>query len=392
MSLKLISRNPDLKKLLDDGYEIEISKGHLLIHSVPYVNSRKEIMRGVLITPIGDLAGDKILKPHDHTFYFAGEMPCYSDGRPISGILNSSNKTGLAEGIIADHYFSAKSSTGDYKTYHEKVTTYVGIISSQAASLSNGVSARTYKVIATVDEDDVFHYWDSNSSRSEILAVSNKMKGLKVAIIGLGGTGSYVLDHVSKTCVNEIHLYDNDYFLTHNAFRAPGAPSLETLQATPKKVNYLYSIYSQMHKNIIPHDCDIKADNINELSGMSFVFICIDDGDSKKIALQWLINAKVSFIDVGIGVEMVDDCLTGGIRTTTITDDKNDHIEKRISLSNKADEVYSSNIQISELNALNASLAVIKWKKLFGFYHDLECEHHSVYSIISNTIINDEIT
>ena len=41
--------------------------------------------------------------------------------------------------------------------------------------------------------------------------------------------------------------------------------------------------------------------------------------------------------------------------------------------------MYSHNIQIAELNALNAALAVIKWKKLAGFYVDLEGEHFTVY-------------
>jgi hypothetical protein len=37
---------------------------------------------------------------------------------------------------------------------------------------------------------------------------------------GLGGTGSYILDLVSKTPVNEILLFDSDDFLQHNAFRS----------------------------------------------------------------------------------------------------------------------------------------------------------------------------
>ena len=71
--------------------------------------------------------------------------------------------------------------------------------------------------------------------------------GERVAIVGLGGTGSYVLDFVAKTPVQEIHLFDGDEFLTHNAFRAPGAASLEALRRKPKKVDYLAAIYSNMH-------------------------------------------------------------------------------------------------------------------------------------------------
>ena len=36
------------------------------------------------------------------------------------------------------------------------------------------------------------------------------------------------------------------------------------------------------------------------------------------------------------------------------------------------DADYERNIQIADLNALTASMAVIRWKKFSGFYQDLE--------------------
>ena len=51
---------------------------------------------------------------------------------------------------------------------------------------------------------------------------------------------------------------------------------------------------------------------------------------------------------------------------------------------------YDSNIQVADLNALNAALAVIKWKKLCGFYLDFVKEHHSTYSIDCNMLVNDD--
>ena len=54
------------------------------------------------------------------------------------------------------------------------------------------------------------------------------------------------------------------------------------------------------------------------------------------------------------------------------------------------DNDYSRNIQVAELNALNAALAVIKWKKFLGFYIDIEQEHSSYYQIDGNHIVNVE--
>lgn len=51
---------------------------------------------------------------------------------------------------------------------------------------------------------------------------------------------------------------------------------------------------------------------------------------------------------------------------------------------------YDVNIQIADLNALNAALAVIKWKKLMGFYQDLDLEHHCTYTIGGNLLHNED--
>lgn len=65
--------------------------------------------------------------------------------------------------------------------------------------------------------------------------------------------------------------------------------------------------------------------------------------------------------------------------------------KRRIPMS-KADErnEYDRNIRTAELNAFNAALAVIKWKKLCGFYIDLEKEHHSTYTIDANEMTNED--
>ena len=155
-------------------------------------------------------------------------------------------------------------------------------------------------------------------------------------------------------------------------------------------MEYLASIYSNMRKNIVPHAYHLGAENAGELLGFHFVFICSDDGETKKPIIERLIAAGIAFCDVGMGLEVVENALTGVVRTTTGTAAKHDHINGKVSFSTKAENVYSQNIQIGELNALNAALAVIKWKKLVGFYHDLEKEHDSAFTITTNKIINDD--
>ena len=69
MSQELVSRSPDLKHLQDDGYEIEIKRGHLLVHHVPHVNSNKEVKFGILASVL-TLANDRTVGNCVHTIYF----------------------------------------------------------------------------------------------------------------------------------------------------------------------------------------------------------------------------------------------------------------------------------------------------------------------------------
>jgi len=273
------------------------------------------------------------------------------------------------------------------------MTRYAQIISAPAESLDPGVSAKTHKVVESHGEESVFHYLDTASSRAGIKAIAYKLVGPKLGIVGLGGTGSYILDLLAKTSVREIHLFDGDMFYSHNAFRSPGAASLDELRKTPKKVHYYCEIYGRMHKGIVAHDLFLNASNVEHLRGLGFVFLCLDKNEVKRPIVDYLEQSGIPFIDVGMDVIALDDMkvLIGDIRVTTSTPEKRDHLKQRVSFADGAGGgEYERNIQIAELNALNAALAVVKWKKLMGFYQDLETEHHSTYSLNVNILRSED--
>lgn len=148
--------------------------------------------------------------------------------------------------IRADFTFSAKAV---YRDYHHKMTTYIARICGEAKVIDSSVMAATFPAMPTEEGESVFRYLDTASSRVGI-GLNDRLAGLKIAIVGLGGTGSYVLDLVAKTCVAEIHLFDADVYSQHNAFRSPGAASIEDLQAKPSKLAYLAGIYNRMRRSI----------------------------------------------------------------------------------------------------------------------------------------------
>lgn len=391
MLQQLISHSPDLKRLQDEGYELEIKGGYLLIYQIPYVTNQREVKRGVLVSELSLANCSTTTNPSTHVINFIGEFPCNNDGSIINAIQHGSHNQDLGNGIIINHSFSNKPQNG-YPNYYEKVSTYAKIISAPAKSLDATLTEKTFRVREAAVESEVFQYVDTNSSRAKINVINEKVKGQKIAIIGLGGTGAYILDLVSKTPVREIHIYDGDIFSQHNAFRSPGAVGNEDLDKVQSKVAYYYGMYSKIHLKISAHHYYVTSENLEELRSMTHVFICIDNDVSRRLIIQYLLKNGISFIDVGLGVNTVDDTLIGTVRVTAGTQDKHDHLADRISFVEEDNNDYNTNIQIAELNCLNAVLAVIKWKKLCGFYQDLREEHHCTYSINVAQLTNEDVT
>ena len=99
----------------------------------------------------------------------------------------------------------------------------------------------------------------------------------------------------------------------------------------------------------------------DQLAGLDFVFLCLDRGASKKAIVTTLIELGIPFIEVGMGVVRSNDSLSGLIRVAVGTKEVHDKILKKINFSegDGPEDEYSTNIQIAELNALNACLAVL---------------------------------
>ncbi len=390
MSHELFNLNADLAQLRTEGYFVQIQGSLLVMHEVPYVDSSRRVRTGKLISAL-DLAGDRTRKPETHVIHWDGDFPCRADGTPLTEISHQSQKMDLGHGVIAMHSFSSKPSPDGYSDYFSKMATYATILAGPAAVLRPGISPRVFRSPDDLDDQSIFNYLDTASDRVGIGALSAKLGNEVVSIVGAGGTGSYILDLVAKTPVKEIRLFDDDDFLQHNAFRAPGAPALEELRTAPKKVDYLKGIYDRMHRGITAHAVKISEDTLSLLDGTTFVFISMDAGEHKRTLISKLEALDVPFIDVGMGLELVDGSLGGILRVTASTSSYRS--QGRISFEGGGErDVYSSNIQVADLNALNACLAVVKWKKLRGFYRDLEREHHSTYTTDGNLLLNGDLS
>ena len=180
----------------------------------------------------------------------------------------------IGEGIVVNRSFSCKPKdkkrdSGDYvkrpyEDYYEKITTYVDMVSVYAQQIDPTATARTHAVTEIDIAESPFRYIDNASGRAGISKMAGQVKGHKIGIVGLGGSGSYLLDLVAKSHVAEIHLFDGDDLIQHNAFRCPGAISVTTLQQRLKKVTYYANTYKVFRKGIVGHPEYMTEKNLKQ--------------------------------------------------------------------------------------------------------------------------------
>lgn len=369
MCSSLISRSPHLMRLRNEGMTLEVADGYLLVHDIPYVNASREIGRGTLVFRL-DLTADVAVTPSDHTAHFIGDAPCDATGERLEKIINRSAVQQLTPRVRVDHYFSAKPRSGRYGNYYEKVMAYTNMLSGHAQAIDPSLTAQVFRPVLAEEGDGPFVYTDTASTRAGIAVAAGRLAGQRVAIVGLGGTGAYVLDLIAKTQVAEIHLYDGDRLHQHNAFRYPGAVPFKALQDRPAKVDYLAGVYSQLHCGVRPHAIMIEAHNVAELVGFDAVFVCVDRGEARRLIAETLGPTGTVMFDTGMGVQLTPESGLFAIVRLSVLDPQTgrDALKTMPVTAHEDGNLYGTNVQVGDLNALNAFLAVEAWKKRRGFY------------------------
>ena len=389
MFQKLVSHNDDIKRLGDKGYAVGFDSGYLIVRDIPYLDQELGLQIGAFVSKLVFIDQNKITQ-EDHQIFFAGSVPYNLDGKPIPNLGGGATHLTLSDyskDVVVERSFSNKPRingvlTG-FKDFFEKIESYVTVISGPAMEKFE-ISPYTYRNVEQASEDSVFKYQDTLTSRAEIADLTVNFKDDVIAIIGLGGTGAYVLDFIAKTPVKEIRGFDLDPYHVHNAFRSPGR--LQDNELGKLKVEVLGSRYENFRHGLKTAPKFIDATSQDELNGVTFAFVCVDKGTSRAGIVDLLTSMKIPFIDVGMGLNRKDGKIKGMIRTSYFSTDEAQISEgkNRIPLTDNPDNVYKTNIQIGELNALNACLAVIRYKQLRGFYMESMDDNYEILFNISD--------
>lgn len=381
---ELVSRNNDIRRLLEKGYAVAFdSCNYLIVRDIPYLDHERKLRWGAIVSKVVD-AGENRLVQDNHQVFFAGGHPHGLDGRPIPNL--GGGPTTLAMGdasndVVVKRSFSNKpKDTGKFKDFFEKIESYARIISGPAIEL-HGANPLTYRMVDGGTSTSPFKIRDTLTSRAEISDLAARFKEDVVAVIGVGGTGAYVLDFLVKTPVKEIRAFDPDLFFVHNSFRSPGQLDLDELGKSKAEV-YKHR-YDNFRHGLTVSRKFIDASSADELTGVTFAFVCVDKGTARAGIFDLLLSMGISFIDVGMGLDRRNGALNGMLRATYYSAENGRTMRDKglAELADDPDGLYRTNIQIGELNALNACLAVMKFKQLRGFYAEDVPHGHVLFRV-----------
>ena len=289
----------------------------------------------------------------------------HADGTPIGNLVGGDGKTWSNISIRR----GSQGSPEDDGSASDLVHRY-------AKQIIGSVSAAGYSQTTFLTMPGPFKIPNTFEARAGIGPVQDRIRHQRLAIIGLGGTGAYLLDLIAKTPVKEVHLLDSDDVEWHTFMRAPGAPTVEEMQScrtgSLRKVDYYRSKYSSLREGIYPHA--VRVDSPATLSEflaahpIDYAFVCIDqatEGDSPRqdVVYRALSVAGVPFIDSGVSITVENGAVRGAV-TTSAYDVGSMGWKNAIPNARIEGNVPGyRNVQLPEVNALAASLAVMEWRR-----------------------------
>ena len=406
MSNSLISRSADLSALAEAGYCLEIRGVYLLVRGIPYIAADQKIQSADIVTNLditGAVGEEMTTQPSDHTVWWTGGTPHTVGGESMEGYLSCGQweqGRDIGENITVYMQWSRKpkeeGQTRAYKDYCEKIETYVAEVGGLAEAMTPGVLEAARKGgDPTVSSFTRFAYIDTNAYRNGTKGIESRIEEEVVAVIGVGGTGSYLVDVLAKTNVKELHLFDDDVMKIHNAFRVAGAARVGELGGQKSKLEWHAERYREVRvKGLFLHHKKLNHDNFDALAGCTTAFIAVDDLEVRRTIQRVCTAMGILHLSVGIGLEVEganDDQIGGMVKVETNFDAGEPRKEVRETpgdASGDVDDVYASNIQTAELNMLGAALAIAEWKAKRGIYRNERDEQNdaTIYSVTTGEI------
>src|SRR5947209_7519072 len=111
MSNALVSRNPDIGRLVDKGYAVGFDgDNYLVVRDIPYLDNERRLQIGAFVSKFVDEGQDRISQ-ENHEIFFAGSVPHDEQGKPILNLGGGPTTLALSEkskDVVVQRSFSNK--------------------------------------------------------------------------------------------------------------------------------------------------------------------------------------------------------------------------------------------------------------------------------------------
>ena len=231
----------------------------------------------------------------------------------------------------------------------------------------------------------VFKFEIEGEDSREMKAWRNRARGQRVAIVGLGGVGLWILDLMSKTYVKEIRIWDGDVIEGRNLLRAPGWAGQDAIGKN--KAQYFGEHYQRMREGISIHAEYWQPDDHSDvLRDLDFVFVAIDKEATRTALCSSLEELGIPFIDVGMGIELRKGQVRGSCQVFFSGEDPGRWRIGIPTVEGAGEEDYYD-LQLADMGGLNAALAVGTWRRHIGQYEAEEKDWLIRYLMESSDLI-----
>ena len=354
------------------GWTIEVHQNRISVGEVPYRKKDGEAGRCQVSVETED-DGLSMKAPDNgrgaiHAARLSGvEKGCayQATGEPVGNVLWSDN---ARECVI-----SIKRDDGEYVNGWHALAVYTVRVAGEVGVEEREHIERSFKFpIAGEDARDIQLWRD-------------RARGQQIGIVGLGGVGLWILDLMSKTDVREIKIWDGDEIEGRNLVRAPGWASQDAIGKN--KADYFGEQYGRIRTGISIRGQYWHSDNPEDtFDGLDFVFVAVDKTETRTALCERLEENKIPFIDVGMGIERREERVRGSCQVF-FSGEEPGRWRIGIPTAEGAGEQDYHALQLADLGALNAALAVGIWRRHIGQYEEEEKDWLVRYRIENNDLL-----
>ena len=287
-----------------------------------------------------------------------------STGKPVGNVVWTDNTSKCVISIKLDE--------GNYVNAWHALVVYI-------SRIVGAVGAAEQKQLKRI-----FNFEVAGEDAEDMQIWRGRTRGQKIGIVGLGGVGLWILDLMSKIEVSEIRIWDGDKIEGRNLVRAPGWASQEAIGRN--KAEYYGEQFKRMRSGITIHGEYWCPNGAALLEDLDFIFIAIDKTDTRKVLCQTLEEKEIPFIDVGMGIERQNGRVRGSCQVFYSGENPARWRIGIPTVEGAGEEEYHA-LQLADMGALNAALAVGAWRRHVEQYQEEEREWLIRYRVENNDLL-----